>query len=75
MAKMIQIRNVPDDTHAELKARAAGEGLSMSDLVLREIDRLLARPPRQQLLDHLAHLPPAQVDLDPTAVLREERDA
>ena len=40
---MVQIRNVPLDTHRLLKARAAIEGLSMSDYILREIRKALER--------------------------------
>lgn len=43
---MIQIRNVPCELHRRLKARAAEEGISMSDFVLREIRESLAVPSR-----------------------------
>lgn len=43
MSKMIQIRNVPDDLHRRLKARAAEEGLSLSDLLLRMAEREAGR--------------------------------
>ncbi|MFL5874180.1 MAG: FitA-like ribbon-helix-helix domain-containing protein [Solirubrobacterales bacterium] len=39
MSKMIQIRNVPDDLHRELKMRSAAAGMSMSDYIKRELDR------------------------------------
>ena len=39
MSKMIQIRNVPDDLHRELKMRAAAAGMSLSDYIKRELDR------------------------------------
>jgi hypothetical protein len=39
MSKMIQIRNVPDELHRELKTRAALAGMSMSDYIKRELDR------------------------------------
>lgn len=39
MSKMIQIRNVSDDLHRELKTRAALAGMSMSDYIKRELDR------------------------------------
>ena len=39
MSKMIQIRNVPDDLHRELKMRAAAAGMSMSDYIKRELYR------------------------------------
>jgi len=39
MSKMIQIRNVPDELHRDLKKRAALAGMSMSDYIKRELDR------------------------------------
>lgn len=39
MSKMIQIRNVPDELHRELKTRAALAGMSMSDYIKRELSR------------------------------------
>jgi len=39
MSKMIQIRNVPDQLHRDLKKRAALAGMSMSDYIKRELDR------------------------------------
>lgn len=38
MSKMIQIRNVPDDLHRQLKIRAAAAGMNMSDYIKRELD-------------------------------------
>jgi plasmid stability protein len=38
MSKMIQIRNVPDDLHRQLKIRAAAAGMSLSDYIKRELD-------------------------------------
>ena len=44
MPKMIQLRHVPDDLHRRLKARAALEGLSLSDyLVDLEVAQVLRR--------------------------------
>ncbi len=34
---MIQIRNVPDEMHKMLKMRAVAEGISLSDLIKREL--------------------------------------
>jgi hypothetical protein len=39
MSKMIQIRNVPDDLHRELKVRAAAAGMNLSDYLKRELGR------------------------------------
>jgi hypothetical protein len=37
MPKMIQIRNVPDEMHQELKVRAALAGMTLSDYIKREL--------------------------------------
>ncbi|HKH45281.1 MAG TPA: hypothetical protein VKM72_11500 [Thermoanaerobaculia bacterium] len=50
---MVQIRNVPEEIHRKLKARAALSGMSISDYLLREIERSLERPTRDELLERL----------------------
>ena len=44
MAKMIQLRNVPDALHRGLKARAAMAGMSLSDCLSAEIKEIAERP-------------------------------
>jgi antitoxin FitA len=39
MSKMIQIRNVPDGMHRDLKLRAAAAGMSLSDYIKQELMR------------------------------------
>lgn len=41
MAKMLQVRNLPDEVHARLKERAAAERMSLSDYVAQELTRLV----------------------------------
>ena len=53
MAIMVQIRNVPDDLHRKLKSRAALAGMSISEYLLREMERSLARPTPEELLERL----------------------
>jgi len=45
MSHSIQIRNVPEDVHRTLRARAASSGMSLSDYLLADITRLAERPP------------------------------
>jgi plasmid stability protein len=71
---MLQIRNVPDKLHRKLKARAALEGMSMSEYALRELSKALERPTRQELLARLAELPVLELDPSPADAVREERD-
>ena len=56
--KMLQIRNVPDDLHRALKERAAREGTTMSELVLRELPRLAGRPSPEQVLARIRERQP-----------------
>ncbi len=50
---MIQIRNVPDGVHRELKVRAAKAGMSLSDFLNAELARLAARRPLEELIAEL----------------------
>jgi plasmid stability protein len=54
MAQNLQVRNVSDATHRALKARAAREGRSLSELVRDELDRVAARPSRRELFDRIS---------------------
>jgi plasmid stability protein len=72
---MVQIRSVPTDLHRRLKARAAMEGLSMSDFVLREIRKALDRPMRQEILERLRARPVRKLRRNAADVIRAERDA
>jgi plasmid stability protein len=53
MAVMVQIRNVPDELHRKIKSRAALAGMTISEYLLREIERTLERPTREELLQRL----------------------
>ena len=50
MGKTIQVRDVPDDVHAELRARAAAAGTSLSDYVLGELERTTRRSRNAEVL-------------------------
>lgn len=71
---MIQLRNVPEKLHRKLKARAATEGLSLSDYLLTHIRELAERPTLVELRDRLRHRDPVTVDESPADVLRQERN-
>jgi len=70
---MIQIRNVPDDLHRTLKARAAMEGMSLSDYLLSEIRQLAAQPTLREFLERLRQREPVELRESPAAVIRAER--
>ncbi len=74
MSNMIQIRNVPDRVHRELKARAALAGMSLSDYLLFQLRRSLERPTREELLKRVAKRAPVWLRSTPTTMVREERN-
>ena len=74
MSKMIQIRNVPDAVHRELKARAALEGMTLSDYLLTELRRDLERPTLTELRSRLQSRGPVRVRETPARAVRAERN-
>ena len=76
MSKMVQIRDVPDAVHSTLKARAAREGMSLSDFIKRELERTAERPSMQEWLER-THQAKSIISpkLSPTQVVRELRDS
>jgi antitoxin FitA len=74
MPKMIQLRHVPDELHRKLKARAALEGLSLSDYLLKEVRRVAERPTLAELRHRLAQRPPVVTRVPTAKAVRVERD-
>ena len=72
---MVQIRSVPQSLHRRLKARAALEGVSMSGYVLREIQKSLDRPTRQEILERLQARPVRRLKRSAATLIRVEREA
>lgn len=75
MSKMIQIRNVPDALHRKLKSRAALAGLSLSDYLLRQAERIAEVPTMEEMRARIAALPPVHLTESVVDALRAERDA
>jgi plasmid stability protein len=74
MSRMIQIRNVPDEVHRALKARAALAGMTLSDYLRAELERSLERPTREELLARLRGRAPVPVRPAPAQAVRAERE-
>jgi uncharacterized protein (DUF1778 family) len=73
MPRMIQLRHVPDELHRTLKARAALEGLSLSDYLLREVRRAAERPTLEDLRRRLARRARVVTRVRPVHAVRAER--
>ena len=54
MAMLLQIRNVPEETHRTLKARAAARGTSLNSYLLELVAREAARPSVAEVLERAA---------------------
>ena len=74
MSVMIQIRNVPNDLHRRLKARAALCGQSLSDYLLDEIRQVGERPTVDELRARLQGRTRVTPATSPADAVRAERD-
>lgn len=74
MAKMIQLRHVPDTLHRQLKARAALSGMPLSDYLLREVRKIVEYPSAEEMRERLLRREPYTGRVSPTNLIREERD-
>ena len=72
---MVQIRNVPAEFHRRLKARAAMEGMSMSDYILREVGKSLEKPTRQEVIERIRARGTPRLSVDVASLIREGRDS
>ena len=74
MSKMIQIRNVPDRLHRELKRRAKGRGQTLTTFVQEILEREVSRPDPQDVYARIeARGPLIEGDFDIAAIIRAER--
>ena len=71
---MIQVRDVPDSVHGTLKSRAAREGMSLSDFIKRELERVVERPTMQEWLERTQQAKPISSTRNVAQVIRELRE-
>ncbi|MQA84055.1 MAG: antitoxin [Streptosporangiales bacterium] len=50
MAKTLQVRDLPDDTYAALRTRAAEQGLALSAYVRQLLTEITRRPSNSEIL-------------------------
>jgi plasmid stability protein len=75
MGTMVQIRNVPEALHRQLKSRAALAGMSLSDYLLSEIRQVAERPTIDELRARLRSRTETAVSVPPAEAVRAERDS
>lgn len=74
MPTMIQIRNVPNDLHRRAKARAALEGVTLSDLALRALRKEVETLTFDEVVARVRELGPVYDAPSAAPIIREERD-
>lgn len=72
---MIQIRNVPDELHRRLKARAAEAGLSLSEYLLQELRDSAALPTPEEFQKRLRARSTVVPSVSIAEAVRQERDS
>ena len=75
MNKFVQIRNLSEDTHRKLKVRAASEGMSMSDYLRLEVEKLVSRPTMKEWLEMVKSREPMNLPQTAAEIIREDRDS
>jgi antitoxin FitA len=71
----IQIRNVPPDLHRKLKIRATEAGLTLSEYLLREVERTAGRPTIAELTERIRGRKLAKLTTPSADLIREDRDS
>jgi len=74
VSKSVQIRDVPDDVHAALKARAAAAGMSLSEYLLEELETLAGRPPIADVIARAQARHGGVAREETVRIIREMRD-
>ena len=75
MGVMIQIRNVPENLHRRLKARAAMAGMSLSDYLLAEIRPATELPTMDEIRARLETRSAVTLSESVAEAVRAERDS
>ena len=75
MGTMIQIRHVPDKIHRKLKAKAALEGVSLSDYLLREVSAIAERPSVEDLRQRISSRSSVKTTQSMAKAVRSERSS
>lgn len=73
MSKTVQIRDIDDEVYAALARRAAEEGVTVPELLRREVARIAARPSLREWLERTRRRPSAVTAGDAVRALDELR--
>lgn len=71
---MIQVRNVPDRLHKELKRRAALRKQTLTDYVQDVLEQEVARPPAEEVFARIRADEPIDIGRPAAEIIREARE-
>jgi antitoxin FitA len=75
MARVLQVRDVPDEVHAELRKRAALAGVSLSEYALGVLERAVRQSVAREILLRAQSRPASSIRAaDIVATLDDARD-
>jgi hypothetical protein len=75
MAKMIQVRDVPDRLHRELVRRAKAQGMTLTDYIESILEREVSRPPADEVFERIRGRAPVALRGPAADLVRRERAA
>ncbi len=73
MSKMIQIRNVPNKLHLELKRRAKLRGQSLTEYLQDLLEREVSYPPLEEVIARIESREPVRLSRSVAEMIKEER--
>jgi len=74
MSKMVQIRNMPDETHNKLKSQAAAAGMSLSEYLLREVTKVAEGLSVEEIVSRARLRGPVDLDEPIEDIVRRMRE-
>lgn len=69
----LQVKNLPDELHAELIARARAERITLSEFVTRTLRKELARPSLDAWIESIDKREGKKLDIDSGELIDEVR--
>ena len=73
MTKNLQVRDIPDRLHSELKRRAKARGIPLTDYVQGILEREVQRPPAEEVFERIRNRAPVDLGRPAADIIREER--
>jgi plasmid stability protein len=73
VGKMLQVRNIPERLHRELRKRAKNRGQTLTDYVREILEREVSRPPADEVFDRIESRSPVDLDIRVAELVRRER--